>query len=74
MTSTILTLIWESTLSMVGKVAWNAVFERFYTRLVIYGLNRIKDMNTNTVVNNTVQDILYSLKGKKLKVIDEELQ
>ena len=66
-----LAIIKETTLSLLGKIAWKAIFERFYTRLVIYGLNRIKDMNTNEVIDDTVQDIINDLKGKKLAVIDK---
>jgi len=71
MISTLVTMFWEMSIAIFGKVAWKAVFERFYTRLLIYSLNKIKDMNTNEVVDNTVQDIIDSLKGKKLAVIDK---
>jgi len=71
MMSTLITMIYEMSVAILGKVAWQAVFERFYTRLVIYGLNKIKDMSTNDVVDTTVQDIIDSLKGKRLAVIDK---
>jgi len=71
MMSTLISMVYEITLSMIGKIAWKIVFERFYTRLTIYSLNKIKDMNTNDVIDDTVQDIIDSLKGKRLKVIDE---
>ena len=71
MVGIIYSLLKEATLSILGKVAWKAIFERFYTRLVIYGLNKIKDMSSNDVVDETVDDIINSLKGKRLKVIED---
>lgn len=61
----------ETFLSLVAKIAFKVVLERFFTRLVIYGLNKLKDYSTNDVVDSTVDDIISSLKGKKLKVVDE---
>ncbi len=57
---------------MLGKVTWRVVFERFYTRLLIYSLKKIKNMNTNDVIDDTVQDIIDILKGKRLAIIDKE--
>ena len=71
MITIIYNLLKETTLSILGRVAWRAVFERLYTRLVIYGLNKIKTMSSNDVVDETIEDILNSLKGKRLKVIDD---
>lgn len=61
----------ELLLATVAKVAWKAVAERFFTRLVVYGLEKLKALSTNDVVDETVDDIIQSLKGKRLKVIDE---
>jgi len=66
----ILNILKESLMAMVGKLAFKAISERFMTRLVIYGLLKLKDMSTNDVVDNTVQDIVDQLKGKKLTVAD----
>ncbi len=63
-------LLKEMLLAMVMKVAWKAVAERFFTRLVIFGLNKLKDYSTNDVVDETVADITASLSGKGLTVID----
>ena len=73
MLSTLVTMIYEMSIAILGKVAWKAVFERFYTRLVLYALNKLKEMNTNDVIDDTIQDIINSLKGKRLKVIDGEI-
>jgi len=71
MSAVLLSLLKEVTLSVVGKVTWKVIFERFYTRLLVHSLEKIKKMNTNEVVDETVDDIIYALKGKRLKVIDE---
>jgi len=63
-------LIKEILLGVIGKVAFKAIGERFATRLVVYGLNKLKEKNSNTVVQDTVNDIIASLEGKGLKVID----
>ena len=67
-------LIWvfvqEIALSMVGKVALKHVGERLATRMVVHGLNKLKDKVDNDVAKETVDDIVDSLKGKRLKVID----
>jgi hypothetical protein len=55
---------------MVAKVAFKAVAERFATRLVVYGLEKLESYSTNYVVKDTVNDIKNQLKGKGLKVID----
>lgn len=55
---------------MIAKVTWGAVAERFATRLVVYGLEKLESYSTNYVVKDTVNDIKNQLKGKGLKVID----
>ena len=63
-------LLKEILLSMIAKVAFKAVAERFATRLVVYGLEKLESYSTNYVVKDTVNDIKNQLKGKGLKVID----
>lgn len=60
----------ETLLALITRVAWKAVAERFFTRLVIYGLEKLRDMSTNDVVDNTITDVIESLKGKRLVVAD----
>lgn len=62
----------EVGLALVGRIAWGTISERFATRLVIYGLKKLKEKTSNDVVDSTVDDIIRSLKGKRLKVADEE--
>ena len=71
MTNIMYNLLKEVFLSLVGKLAFKVLAERFMTRLVIYGLEKIRSYTTNEVIEETVQDVLGQLKGKKLKVIDE---
>jgi len=61
----------EIMISMAGKLLSKVVLERFATRLVVYGLNKLKLYSTNNVVDGTVDDVIKLLKGKKLKVIDQ---
>ena len=65
-----LMILKETLLAMVAKVAWKAVAERFFTRLVIWGLEKLRDMSSNDVVDQTVTDVIDSLKGKRLVVAD----
>ena len=71
MTTIAYSLLRETFLSLVGKLAFRVLAERFMTRLVVYGLEKLRGYTTNEVVEGTIQDILAQLKGKKLKVIDE---
>jgi len=65
------TALKEIFLSLLAKVAFKAVGERFATRLVVYGLDKLKNYSDNDVVDETIDDIVISLTGKRLKVIDE---
>jgi hypothetical protein len=71
MTTILFTMLKEIFLSLVAKIAFKTVLERFATRLVIYGLEKLKGYSTNEVVDETVQDVINQLKGKGLKVVDE---
>ncbi|MEZ8924015.1 hypothetical protein AB6D87_04900 [Vibrio lentus] len=63
--------LWEVVKSLVLQVAWKVILERFASRLVIWGLERLKTLTTNDVTQETVSDIIYSLKGKKLKEVEQ---
>jgi hypothetical protein len=69
MTTILFSIIKEIVLSMVGKIAFKHVGERLATRLVVYGLNKLKGMSSNTVTTGLVDDILMSLEGKGLKAL-----
>ena len=70
MTTIAYSLLRETFLSLVGKLAFRVLAERFATRLVLYGLNKLQSQATNEVAKETVTDIISQLKGKKLKIID----
>lgn len=73
MVAIVVTLIKEMFLSIIGKIAFKAILERFFTRMIIYSLEKLKDMSTNTVVDETIEDVIKSLSGKGLVVVDESL-
>ncbi|WP_019615093.1 hypothetical protein [Psychromonas ossibalaenae] len=61
--------IWEILQGMLFKMAWNVMAERFVTRLIIGGLETLKSLSSNDVVQGTVDDIVLSLQGKRLKEV-----
>jgi len=73
MTTAIFIMLKEILMSILGQLPFKVIGERFVTRLLIYSLNKLKTMSTNEVVDDTVDDILNQLKGKKLAVIDKGL-
>lgn len=65
------TVLKETFLAIFAKLAFKTIFERFLTRLVVYSLKKLRDMSSNEVVDDTLTDIINSLTGKGLTVIDE---
>lgn len=63
--------LWEVLKGLFFQVAWKVILERFASRLVIWGLEKIKTLPTNDVTQETVNDIILSLKGKKLKEVEQ---
>ncbi len=63
--------LWEVLKGMFFQVAWKVILERFASRLVIWGLEKVKNLSTNDVTQDTVNDIILSLKGKKLKEVEQ---
>lgn len=63
--------LWEVLKGMFFQVAWKVILERLASRLVIWGLEKIKTLSTNDVTQETVNDIILSLKGKKLKEVEQ---
>lgn len=62
---------WEVFKGIFFQITWKVILERFATRLVIWGLEKIKSLSTNDVTQDTMDDIIMSLKGKKLKEVEE---
>ncbi|MBY8124436.1 hypothetical protein KW497_10550 [Vibrio fluvialis] len=63
--------LWEVLKGLFFQVAWKVILERFASRLVIWGLEKIKTLSTNDVTQETVNDIILSLKDKKLKEVEQ---
>ncbi|MCG7499374.1 hypothetical protein MHO82_21135 [Vibrio sp. Of7-15] len=68
-TSVLLKTLYEVLKSLVTSLSWTVIVERFATRLVIWGLEKLKNLTTNDVVQDTVDDVIASLQGKRLKEI-----
>jgi hypothetical protein len=71
MTTIMFNLLKETFLSLVGRLTFTILLERFSTRLVVYGLEKLKAQSTNDVVEETVNDVINQLSGKKLKVVED---
>ncbi|NOH95300.1 hypothetical protein [Vibrio sp. 99-70-13A1] len=54
------------------QIGWKIILERFATRLVVWGLETLKGLSTNDVLQNTVDDVIASLQGKRLKEIPQK--
>ncbi|WED23508.1 hypothetical protein L3Q72_19910 [Vibrio sp. JC009] len=63
--------LWEVAKGLFLQITWKVILERFATRLVIWGLEKLKELGTNEVVQDTVDDIILSLRGKRLKEIEQ---
>ncbi|WP_375750948.1 hypothetical protein [Vibrio sp. HN007] len=53
------------------RITWKVILERFASRAVIWGLEQLRDLSTNDVIQETVDDVIYSLRGKRLKEIEQ---
>jgi len=65
-------LLKETLQTLLLRVGWKIVVERFITRVVIWGLEELEKKQTNTVTKETLNDILASLKGKGLEVVEQK--
>ena len=72
MISIIYSLLKETAMTMALKLSSRALVERFATRLVLYGLEKLRSGVHNRVTQDTVSDIITLLKGKSLRLIDEK--
>ncbi|EGQ8052679.1 TPA: hypothetical protein NKQ43_002587 [Vibrio parahaemolyticus] len=54
------------------QISWTIILERFATRLVVWGLETLKGLSTNDVLQDTVDDIIAALQGKRLKEIPQK--
>lgn len=58
--------------AVVGRINWTVVLERLLTRLLVSVLRWIKELSTNDVFDETVDDIISQLKEKRLAKADEK--
>ncbi len=63
--------LWEIVKGIFLQITWQVIVERFATRLVVWGLEKLKSLTTNDVMQETVDDVLMSLQGKRLKEVRE---
>ena len=54
------------------QIGWKVILERFASRLVVWGLEALRDLSTNDVIQETVDDVIASLQGKRLKEIPQK--
>ncbi|MCG0008939.1 hypothetical protein [Vibrio parahaemolyticus] len=54
------------------QIGWKIILERFATRTVVWGLETLKGLTTNDVMQETVDDIINALQGKRLKEIPQK--
>ncbi|HHG3392661.1 TPA: hypothetical protein ACPVY6_001949 [Vibrio parahaemolyticus] len=57
---------------LVFQISWTIILERFATRLVVWGLETLKGLSTNDVLQDTVDDIIAALEGKRLKEVPQK--
>ena len=65
-TGVLLKTAWEVIKGQLFSIGWKIIFERFVTRLVVWGLTKLKRMNTNDLLQGTVDDILAELQKQRL--------
>ncbi|HBC3447601.1 TPA: hypothetical protein KDY51_001458 [Vibrio parahaemolyticus] len=54
------------------QIGWKIILERFATRSVVWGLETLKGLTSNDVMQETVDDIINALQGKRLKEIPQK--
>lgn len=62
----VLKLLKEALVSLFGKLPWAVLVERLVSRVVVAGLRKLAKMTTNTLDDETVEDIIRSLKRPDL--------
>lgn len=64
-------LVSDSLSAVIGRIGWTVVLERLLTRILIASLRWLKGLSTNDVVDETVDDIVKQLQGKRLAKASE---
>ena len=56
----------DALLALFMKIEWKVVIERATTRFVVRGLHRLARLSTNSLLTETVDDIVNQLQSKGL--------
>jgi hypothetical protein len=70
---TVLGMAQDSFLATTRKIQWRVVIERFLTRIIVLTLRWVKGLGSNTLVDNTVDDILGQLRENGLAQANDTL-
>lgn len=62
----VLNMIKDALLAMVMKVEWKVVIERATSRIVVRGLHRLASLSSNSLLTETVDDMVQQLERKGL--------
>ena len=56
----------EAGLALIRKLPWTVLVERFLSRITVAGLRKLAKLTTNTLDDETVEDVIRSLKRPDL--------
>lgn len=59
-------LLKEALFSLFGRLPWAVLVERLVSRVAIAGLRKLASMTTNTLDDETVEDVIKSLRRPDL--------
>jgi hypothetical protein len=66
-----LRLLQEMGKGFIGRIAWKYVVERMMTRTAVHLLQKLADKSSNTLVDETVEDLINLLEGSGLPAATE---
>lgn len=59
----------EALMSLLGKLPWGVIMERLLSRLIVAGLRNLASRTTNTLDDETVEDVINVLRRTDLPEI-----
>lgn len=62
----VLNLVKDAVMAMLMKIQWKVVIERATSRLVVRGLHRLASLSSNTLMMETVDDLVAQIESKGL--------
>ena len=66
LTTVVWNLLKEAGLSLIRKLPWAVLVERLVSRITVAGLRKLASMTTNTLDDETVEDVIQTLKRPDL--------